>query len=130
MRISTPNKESLAMIWSYWIIYEFQIGDAIKDTMSKTLQDHYGIDLYEDNNRLITKAWDKAQEKVRAYLIGIAFSFHVVFSLVFLKKCFLVLWLFCYSFIAVLLLITQWLIDIDIWCQFFIGVAHRNQPLI
>ena len=34
--------------------------------MSKTLQDHYGIDLYEDNNRLITKAWDKAQEKVRA----------------------------------------------------------------
>jgi len=47
------------------IAFSAQIGDAIKDTMTKTLQEHYGIDLYEDNNRLITKAWDKAQEKLK-----------------------------------------------------------------
>ena len=32
--------------------------------MADTLINHYGVDLYEQRNRLITDAWDKAQERV------------------------------------------------------------------
>jgi len=47
------------------IAFSAQIGDKIKDTMTDTLQTRYGVDLYQDRNKIITRAWDKAQEKLR-----------------------------------------------------------------
>jgi len=46
------------------IAFSAQIGDKIKDTMRKTLREEYGVELYNDHHRLVTRAWDKAQEKL------------------------------------------------------------------
>ena len=36
----------------------------MKETMSKTLVDYYGINFQNEYNRAVTDAWDKAQERV------------------------------------------------------------------
>ena len=53
----------------YLTLHPPQIGEAVQDTMAKTLINHYGVDLYERRNRLITDAWDKAQERVCLLLL-------------------------------------------------------------
>ncbi len=42
----------------------FQLTASIQDTMTETLVENYGVELHDDFNRAVTKAWDKAQEKV------------------------------------------------------------------
>ncbi len=43
----------------------FQLTESIQDTMTETLVENYGVELHDDFNRAVTKAWDKAQEKVK-----------------------------------------------------------------
>jgi len=46
------------------IVFRTQIGDSVKDTMTKTLKERYGVNFNERFNRLVTDAWDRAQERL------------------------------------------------------------------
>ena len=48
-----------------WLI---QIGDKVKKSMSKTLTQYYDVDLHKFFNRAVTRAWNKAQTRVRDFL--------------------------------------------------------------
>lgn len=47
------------------ITFKAQIGDKVKETMSKTLVDYYGVNFQNEYNRAVTDAWDKAQERLK-----------------------------------------------------------------
>lgn len=46
-------------------VFRTQIGNKVKSIMEDTLKNRYGVDLHEEFNRDVTRAWDKAQEKLR-----------------------------------------------------------------
>jgi len=46
------------------LLSDVQIGDHVKNTMSGSLKESYGVDFHSHMNRAITDAWDKAQERV------------------------------------------------------------------
>lgn len=50
--------------------FRAQIGDAVQDTMTDTLVNHYGVELQYRRNRLITDAWDKAQERLQCCAVS------------------------------------------------------------
>lgn len=47
------------------LAFRAEIKEAIQETMTETLTKYYGVDLFEDKNRAITYAWDRAQERLR-----------------------------------------------------------------
>jgi len=47
------------------LAFRAEIKESIQDTMTDTLTKYYGVDLFEDKNRAITYAWDRAQERLR-----------------------------------------------------------------
>lgn len=47
------------------IAFSAQIGEAVQETMTNTLKEHYGVNFYNRRNRQITYAWDRAQEKLK-----------------------------------------------------------------
>lgn len=58
-------------LWAYWYFYPIygffcaQMGDQVRQTMSDTLVNYYGVNLEYYDNRMITDGWDKAQDRVR-----------------------------------------------------------------
>ena len=47
-----------------------QIGDKVKRSMSNTLINYYDVDLHRFFNREVTKAWNKAQQRVNFTFTG------------------------------------------------------------
>lgn len=47
------------------VVFSSQLGEKVRDTMSSTLVDHYGVDFHLRYNRQVTDAWDKAQERLQ-----------------------------------------------------------------
>ncbi|ESO09881.1 hypothetical protein HELRODRAFT_167698 [Helobdella robusta] len=57
------NKIFLKILMFCYII--IKIGDKVKETMSSTLTDFYGVNFQNEYNRAVTDAWDKAQERLK-----------------------------------------------------------------
>lgn len=47
------------------IVFKTQIGDQVRETMSETLRNYYGVELEYYYNQMVTDGWDKAQERLR-----------------------------------------------------------------
>lgn len=52
------------------IVFRTQIGNKVRQTMSDTLVNHYGVDYQSDYNRAVTDAWDKAQERLQCCAVS------------------------------------------------------------
>lgn len=46
------------------IVFQTQMGDQVRQTMSDTLVNYYGVNLEYYDNRMITDGWDKAQDRL------------------------------------------------------------------
>lgn len=52
------------------IVFRTQIGDKVRQTMSDTLVNHYGVDYQNERNRAVTDAWDMAQERLQCCAVS------------------------------------------------------------
>jgi len=52
------------------IIFQAQIGDKIRNSMSTTLTNYYGFGFDSDYNRAVTDAWDRAQERLQCCAVS------------------------------------------------------------
>ena len=48
----------------YFVFSLMQIGNSIRNEMTQSLRDDYGVKLNTRHSRRVTRAWDRLQEKV------------------------------------------------------------------
>jgi hypothetical protein len=80
-------RESICLLFAFFVVlciisacliiggicalaFRGQIGNKIKDTMSSTLTDYYGVNFQSEYNRAVTDAWDKAQERLKCCAVS------------------------------------------------------------